>query len=94
MARMPYIHRGDRAMKDRRFTALIVGSPFETELTKKAKELIWKAFVAGGTRHSAQATTLPYIMRRCEREGIAYVLHANPGQGYYIQAQPIYEEKA
>jgi hypothetical protein len=53
--------------------------------SKTHKERSWKAFLAGGTRHSPLAQTLPDIIRRCEREGVAYQLTAAPGLGYHIR---------
>jgi hypothetical protein len=52
--------------------------------SKAAQERTWQMFLKGGTSHSAQAHTLPYIINRCEREGIPYQLKAMPGSGYYI----------
>lgn len=64
---------------------LCVNSPYEFALTKAAQRRTWDAFMRGGTNHSSRASTLPYIMRRCELEHIPYVLHAVPGKGYYIK---------
>ena len=64
---------------------LVVSSPHEIALTKAAQKRTWDAFVKHGTTHSGNASTLPYIMRRCEREGIAYTLEAMPGTGYFIR---------
>lgn len=63
---------------------LCVNSPHELGLTKAAQRRIWDSFLSHGTNHSAQASTLCYIIRRCERDQIPYVLEAWPGQGYYI----------
>jgi hypothetical protein len=52
---------------------------------KTHKETSWQIFLKQGTRHSALAQTLPDIIRRCEREGVAYRLTAVPGQGYFIE---------
>ncbi len=60
-------------------------SPFEEPIDRKTGALIWDAFLSGGTNHSARAATLPYIIRRCERAGQGYVLHARPGYGYFIR---------
>ena len=62
-------------------------SPMEMFINKTLGAALWKAFKAGGTSHSKSAATLPYIIRRCEKEGVAYVLHARPGEGYYIQPE-------
>lgn len=64
---------------------LCVNSPHEVALTKAAERRIWEAFIDGGTTHSGRASTLPYIMRRCEREGVPYRLTAMPGMGYFIE---------
>ena len=63
---------------------LTVISTHEIALSKAAQERIWKVFMDGGTAHSPDAATLPYIIRRCEQENIPYVLNAEPGKGYYI----------
>lgn len=60
-------------------------SPHEMALSKAAQRRIWQAFNEGGTSHSALAATLPYIIRRCEKEKVSYLLEAAPGQGYYIK---------
>lgn len=54
-------------------------------LRKSQQKLIWDLFMGGGTSHSALAQTLPYVMQRCEEEGIPYRLTAQPGAGYYIE---------
>jgi hypothetical protein len=59
-------------------------SPFELELDRATGSRVWKSFLQGGSTHSARASTLPYIIRRCERERVGYVLTAMPGQGYHI----------
>ena len=59
-------------------------SPYEQELDRNRRAYVWRAFLEHGSNHSARATTLPYIIRRCEREGVGYVLTAMPGQGYHI----------
>jgi hypothetical protein len=64
---------------------LTVISPNEIALTKAAKRRIWDAFKDGGTSHSPQAATLPYIIRRCEKERVPYELYARPGEGYFIK---------
>lgn len=66
---------------------LIVMSTFEDELplSKAQQRRTWEAFMEGGTTHSGRAQTLPYVMRRCEREKIPYKLTAVPGQGYHIE---------
>ena len=63
---------------------LCVTGPMEIQLSQKKASDIWQAFLNGGTSHSSNAATLPYIMRRCEREQIPYTLQAVPGNGYYI----------
>lgn len=60
-------------------------SPYEMPLSKTQQSETWKAFLRSGTVCSAQACTLPYIIRRCEREGINYTLYGRPGKGYYIK---------
>lgn len=64
---------------------LTVISTHELALSKAAQQRTWNCFLNGGTSHSAQASTLPYIIRRCEQERIAYTLQAIPGQGYFIK---------
>lgn len=54
-------------------------------VTNAGKERIWQCFKDGGTTHSASAATLSYVIERCESEGEAYVLHAQPGLGYFIK---------
>lgn len=65
--------------------ALTVSSPFEVELNKQQMARLWASFLSGGTSHSARASTLPALIRRCEREGRGYVLHALPGMGYRLE---------
>lgn len=65
--------------------SLTVISPHELALSKAAQKRTWDAFKAGGTSHSANAATLPFIIRRCELERVPYLLMARPGEGYYIQ---------
>lgn len=64
---------------------LCVTSPFEMELPLTTGARVWKSFLNGGTNHSAQAATLPYIIRRCEREQRPYKITAYPGKGYFIE---------
>jgi hypothetical protein len=65
---------------------LCVMSPDEMALTKAAKHRIWDQFLnGGGTTHSPQAATLPYVIRRCEREKVPYEMYARPGEGYFIK---------
>lgn len=66
---------------------LVVFSPGEDQITvsKAARERSWQAFLKGGTNHSGSAMTLGPIIRRCEREQIAYRLTAWPGHGYYLE---------
>ena len=64
---------------------LTVISTHEIALSKAAQRRIWKAFNEGCTSHSAAAVTLPYLIRRCEQEGIGYVLTAQPGVGYIME---------
>jgi hypothetical protein len=66
---------------------LCVSSPFEITMTQRAQNDTWRAFLQGGTNHSAQAGTLPYIIRRCEQEGVPFMLKAHPGLGYWIEPQ-------
>lgn len=62
-------------------------SPYEKPLNRVQQKVIWDNFLNSGSAHSAQAATLPYIMRRCEIEGIAYKLYAHPGQAYFIEKE-------
>lgn len=64
---------------------LCVTSPFEKPLSATEQSRAWAMFLSGGTSHSAHASTLPYIMRRCEQERVPYVLQATPGMGYHIK---------
>lgn len=64
---------------------LEIASKFEKRLSKAAEKRIWETFMADGTLHSARAQTLPYIIRRCEEEGIPYQLTADPKTGYHIK---------
>lgn len=69
---------------------LTVVSTHEIAISKAAQERLWKDFLANGTNHSGVASTLCYIIRRCEQERVAYVLTAHPGQGYRIeQGEPL-----
>lgn len=63
---------------------LCVTSPWEEPLSKTEQVRVWAKFLANGTTHSARAGTLPYIIRRCEREKIPYILEALPGMGYHL----------
>lgn len=64
---------------------LLSFSPHEIAMTKAAQRRAWDAFKARGTSHSASASTLPYLLRRCEQEKVPYVLKAMPGQGYWLE---------
>jgi len=59
-------------------------NPMSTPLSKTAQAQTWATFARKGTMHSDNASTLWYVLDRCEREGIAYLLVAIPGQGYNI----------
>lgn len=55
-------------------------------LSPQMQERIWRSFQSGRElRHTAEASTLPYVVNRCEMEGVAYVLRGAPGVGYSIQ---------
>lgn len=54
-------------------------------LSKADRQRLWDAFLDGGGRHSSAAATLPYIIRRCEREHVPYILRAMPGVGYHLE---------
>jgi hypothetical protein len=60
-------------------------SPYEIALSKAAQKRIWTVFMERGTTHSSNASTLPYVLRRCEQEGIPYLLRAAPGVGYWVE---------
>lgn len=64
---------------------LTVISTHEMALSKAAKRRTWEAFMKNGTAHSANAATLPFIIRQCELCKIPYVLTARPGIGYHIK---------
>jgi hypothetical protein len=64
-------------------------SPYEMEIDRATGSRLWVAFLSSGSTHSLRAGTLPYIMRRCEREGVPYILKAVPGKGYNIK--PLHE---
>lgn len=70
---------------------LCVTSPYETPINKSEGARLWASFNNGGTSHSPSASTLPYLIRRCEREGVPYSLIAFPGYGYGIKP---YNKKA
>lgn len=63
-------------------------SPYEESISATEAARIWAEFLDRGTQHSSMAATLPYIIRRCEREGIAYRIEAYPGDGYYVKPIP------
>lgn len=63
---------------------LCVTSPNEVELSDVEKERIWEIFMRQGTAHSWEASTLPFIIRRCERLGMSYKLIGKPGS-YHIE---------
>jgi len=67
---------------------LVINNPHEVTIPKRMQKSIWSRFLDKGTTHSAQAGTLPYIMRRCEEEKIPYRLTAMPGVGYFIEPLP------
>jgi len=47
---------------------------------------VWSRFLGKGTsNHSVDATTLPSVMNRCEKQNIPYQLMAMPGAGYFIR---------
>lgn len=56
-----------------------------TAAALSAKRTIEMFEFAGCTSHSAAALTLGIVVNYCERNAIAYTLHASPGQGYYIR---------
>lgn len=60
-------------------------SRYALALSRPQQDRVWASFLQHGTAHSARAATLPYVMCRCEQEGIAYVLRAVPGAGYFIE---------
>lgn len=64
---------------------LCVTSPFEVSQSRASGSRIWRTFLAGGTNHSSKAATLPYLIRRCEREGVSFRLEAHPGLGYRME---------
>lgn len=64
---------------------LTVISTHEMPMAAGVQRRAWEAFLKHGSSHSANASTLPYFMRRCEQEKISYQLRAAPGVGYYIE---------
>lgn len=69
-----------------RHVTLCVSSPFELEVSRPIGAMLWKSFMAGTTsHHSAKASTLPYMIRRAEREGVPYLVEAHPGLGYTMR---------
>lgn len=54
-------------------------------LTKRHKETLWKQFLGAGVTTTKEAAHLPYLMNRCEKSRIPYILKAMPGIGYHIQ---------
>jgi len=73
---------------------LTVISTHELALSKAAQKRVWKSFCHGGSNHSADASTLPYIIRRCEQEGVPYALTAYPGVGYFIERAIPFEARS
>ena len=71
----------------KRTPSVILVSVFEkSDLTKTEKNRIWKHFMeTGHSTHSARASILPFLVRKCEEEGIPYMIQAYPGKGYGIQ---------
>jgi hypothetical protein len=65
--------------------SLIVMSLWDEIGSKAFHERSWKQFKVSGTNHTSRAQTLARIINRCEREGVAYRLTAQPGLGYYIE---------
>lgn len=53
--------------------------------TATQTKMVWDEFMRSGTSHSGNATTLPYVINRCEQEGIPYKLEAAPGMGYRLE---------
>lgn len=64
---------------------LTIISTHELALSKAAQERTWRSFLEGGTSHSANASTLPYLIRRCEQEKMPYTLVAQPSVGYFMK---------
>jgi hypothetical protein len=64
---------------------LTIISTHEETLSKSAKERLWEEFMRSGTTHSGTASTLPYLIRRCEREKVCYRLTAVPGEAYFLE---------
>ncbi len=55
-------------------------------MSDEVKEMIWSGFLSAGcTSHSSRAQTLPYIINRCQKEGVPYRLTAQPGLGYMVE---------
>lgn len=44
-----------------------------------------RVYIAMSAARERNASTLPYIIRRCELERIPYVLTAVPGKGYFVR---------
>lgn len=69
-----------------RVPTLLVHGMYEDEIvvSKTVREQSWQAFLREGSTHSARAYILPWLIRRCEMEGISYRLTASPGLGYHM----------
>lgn len=81
-------------MNTLRIITLCTSSPFEIRVGKADGARIWKDFLNHGSNHSSRASLLPYIIRRCEAEGVPYQLKAVPGAGYWIEPiKPDIEKK-
>ena len=68
---------------------IVVVSLHEMALSKAEQRRIWKAFIERGTSHSGKASTLPFVMRKCELEGVEYRLTAMPGESYWIEPMAV-----
>jgi len=81
--------RQEAIVTERDYMSLCVTSPSEFPMSGAAFAAMWEKFLREGTTHSARAASLPLVIRRCEREGIPYVLFAVPGKGYFIRQQRV-----
>jgi hypothetical protein len=73
---------------------LLFASPYEQDIPQNVAASMWRNFLDGVTStHSHMAATLPYLLRRAEREKMPYVLEAAPGAGYSLTRKITHEEE-
>lgn len=75
----------DRPPPPRRSPRVSAKNPMSMIIGSALQRTMWDLFRREGTGHSMNAATLWYILDRCEAEGIAYRLTAEPNAGYFIE---------